>query len=296
MKKLGNTSSNVMEQHAPAVVEADDPMRALYRKLDFYPTPPWGARAGAQILKRFDARPLTVCDPACGEGHIIYPISEILGSALITGSDIYDYGKGFAVRDFLGGVHENEFDWGFANPPFEHIADFVRQMLYAARRGVAVFARLGFLCSADRYALNYTDKNCLTQCCPFVERIALTLGEWKPDASTATEYAWFFFVKNHKSLPISPIPPGTKDRLWRADDVRNFAKAGPAPLLEYAGVDPQPPQRTEFLPSPAHTNGERTAGGHAAPHAPEAARCISTDASRAGDGGAVCAAALGEMA
>ena len=67
---------------------------------------------------------------------------------------------------------------------------------------------------------------------PFIERLPMQLGEWDPDGSSAACYAWFFFHKGAPRLPVRPIPPGTKDRLHRAADVRRFAKLAPAPLFD----------------------------------------------------------------
>jgi hypothetical protein len=121
------------------------------------------------------------------------------------------------------------------NPPFEPAADFIRNALLEARRGVAVFARLAFMESAARYHMLWQAEPGLSHVAFFVERIALGLGRWDPNLRSATAYAWFFFDKQWPRLrapELIAIPPGTKLRLTKPDDVRRFARSKPAPLLE----------------------------------------------------------------
>jgi hypothetical protein len=58
---------------------------------------------------------------------------------------------------------------------------------------------------------------------PFVERVPMVKGRWDPDASTATCYAWFVWVRD--TAPRAPfwIPPGCRTALTRADDRQRFA-------------------------------------------------------------------------
>jgi hypothetical protein len=125
-----------------------------------------------------------------------------------------------------------------------------RQGLFAAKRGVAVLCRLSFLESEDRYQLLYTDRNCLTLCAPFCERVPMQLGSRDPELHSATSYAWFFFVKGFRPMPIEAIPPGTRDRLWKSDDVLRFAKPSAIPLFE---------QNSRVTPSPASAEREKAA-------------------------------------
>lgn len=236
--KKGNTSSAVMAQRAPADVEADDAQKRRWRALDFFPTPPWGARAGAEIIQRFDPLALVVKESACGEGHMSEPLREYFPHT--RASDINDYGKGFAVEDFLLSSDDVVCDWMVTNPPFGQAEEFVRHGLRVARSGVAVLCRLQFLECEERYELLYGGKHPLTLCAPFCERLPMQLGCWNPDLSSATAYAWFFFVKGVNPLPIEPIPPGTRDRLWKRDDVRRFCKPSPIPLFEISREQPSP--------------------------------------------------------
>lgn len=229
-RKASNKSSAVKQQRAAKVQEGDTPAQALYRLLNFYPTPPWGARAGAEILREMDPDAKVIWEPACGEGHMAEPLKEYFPSVIAT--DIHDHGYGQVLDFLLLKDAPFEVDWLITNPPFDHAATFLRQGLRFARRGVALLCRIAFLEGGDRYPDLYLGENPMTVCSPFIERLPMQLGEWDPDGSSAACYAWFFFHKGAPRLPIRSIPPGTKDRLHRASDVRRFAKLAPAPLLD----------------------------------------------------------------
>ena len=60
----------VMAGRAPAAVEGDEALTALHRQLDYFPTPPWAARAGAELIRFVDPEARTIWEPACGDGHM----------------------------------------------------------------------------------------------------------------------------------------------------------------------------------------------------------------------------------
>lgn len=223
-------SRAVVEDHAPATVEADDPRKALWRKLDFYGTPPWAGRAGAEIIQRLDPDVSTAWEPACGEGTMAEPLGEYFAT---WASDLHDYGKGYKVADFRGpSPFSGRPEWVITNPPFAYAAEFLARGLEVAHRGVALLCRLSFLATGDRYLPLYRSEHPMTLCAPFMERVPMVLGPWDPAAGTMTEYAWFFFMKGAAPRPIDPVPPGTRDRLTKPDDVRRFCKPAPAPLFD----------------------------------------------------------------
>lgn len=229
-------SRAVMERRAPNVVEADDAKTALYRKLEFFPTPPWAARAGAELVRQIDPQARDVWEPAAGEGHMAEPLRQYF--AKVRPSDIHDYGRGYSVTDFLLDDGPPVTDWLITNPPFRLGAEFIIHGLARARRGVAILARTAFLEGAERYHAIYCPPYPMTQFSPFCERVGMSLGGWDAETSTATSYAWFFFAKTAaaaKRAEVVHIPPGTKFRLTRADDVAKFGAkkpVAPAPLLD----------------------------------------------------------------
>lgn len=214
---FGHTS--VMSNRAPAAPG----------ELDYFPTPPWAARAGGELIQRLDPGPWSCWEPACGEGHMAHGLLDYFEGGVFA-SDIFDYGYG-SVRDFLaddGGAPS--VDWIVSNPPFIKGEAFVRRAWPLARRGVAMLLRLVFLEGAARYRLFYED--CLLSAvAPFAERVPMVKGRWDPNASSATAYAWFIWIKPETGrapdgVRVVPIAPGAKARLTRDSD-RRFIPAGP---------------------------------------------------------------------
>lgn len=249
MKHSVKGNRAVMETHAPQVVEADDPQTALYRKLEYFPTPPWGARAGAELLLRLDPQARTARDPGCGYGHLVHGARGYFAGG-VTGFDIHDYG-GLQERRLVDYMSREAdalpmVDWEVFNPPFSKAAEWVRLGMKRARRGVALFIRSGWLDTPDRHALCYGDAPLGVEA-PFFERIGLKLGGWDPALKPPTTYSWFYFFKpdaapiwlrelqDSAGMPVNattPIGPGTQSRLTHADDARLFGEQTAMPLFE----------------------------------------------------------------
>lgn len=212
--------------------------------LDYFPTPPWAARAGGELIRAIDPEALTCWEPACGGGHMVHGLRDHFG--FVMASDIHDHGwPGLtATADFLSDssdrfAAEVDVDWIVTNPPFVMGEAFVRTAWDRARRGVAMLLRLQFLEGGARYRL-FQDVP-LYAVAPFAERVPMVKGRWDPNASSATAYAWFIWIK--PAVPgfgqpprVSFIAPGTRTRLSRPEDVRLFVGESDAPLFE----SPQP--------------------------------------------------------
>lgn len=225
-------SAAVMARKAPRTVEDDSPQVRLWRSLDFFPTPPWATRAGAEILRMLDPRCRVVREPACGEGHMAGPLREYFE---VLPSDVHDHGRGFPVVDWLDPYawgDEPDCDWIFSNPPFGIADTFVKLGLKRARRGVALLLRLAFIEGVERYQLMAGEDTSLTVLAPFSERVPMTLGRWQVDATSATAYAWFFWMKDAAARPVRMIAPGTRRRLSRPTDASLYGWQPPVPLLE----------------------------------------------------------------
>lgn len=225
----------VMAGRAPAGVEGDDARQALHRTLDYFPTPPWAARAGADLIQRIDPGARTLWEPACGEGHMAAPLAERF---TVFASDVHPFGYGQQL-DFLSDeAGALTADWIVTNPPFAIAGEFARLGLDRARRGVALLLRLQFLEGIARQPLLFGDRP-LTVCAVFAERVPMTLGRWDTRAASATAYAWFLWYKNERRLNgdrlaprLQSIPPGTRHRLWHPDDARRFGWKSEAGLLD----------------------------------------------------------------
>lgn len=206
--------------------------------LDYFPTPPWAARAGAEIIRAVDPGRWTAWEPACGEGHLAHGLADYFSSVAAT--DVHDYGFG-DVLDFLapdGWIPATPSDaqrpdWIITNPPFKLGEAFVRRAYSIARRGVAMLLRLQFIEGNRRHALFAADCP-LTVLAPFCERVPMVKGRWDPEASSATAYAWFIFQKDGPvaNATVRLIPPGTKERLTRPGDLARFGLSETAALFD----------------------------------------------------------------
>lgn len=221
IRPAGHTS--VMSSRAPA---PDD--------LDYFPTPPWAARAGGELIARLDPGRWSCWEPACGGGHMALGLADHFASIRCT--DIHDHGGGAELlADFLSDdLDELEpVDWIITNPPFVLGDAFVRTAYRRAQRGVAMLLRLVFLEGGKRFRLLHEDCP-LSVVAPFSERVPMVKGRWDPEASSATAYAWFVWLKDRPetTATLVPIPPGTRSRLSAVGDVERFNGAAAAPLFD----------------------------------------------------------------
>jgi len=224
----GNRSTAVMQRR----VEASD-------SLDDFPTPPWATRALCEKLVAHGERLhlMHAWEPACNRGYMARPLGEFFDAVHAT--DVFEYGYPGqdGCADFLidWGQDVPDVDWVITNPPFRLAADFVRQGLRVARRGVAVFVRMSFVEGQGRYDALFRDTP-ERWVMPFVERAVLWSGvlldpdvpirrwnekqqKWvieKP--TTATSYAWLIWTLGHDGLPqLDRIAP-CRRRLTRPGD------------------------------------------------------------------------------
>lgn len=226
----GRNASAAVVQNKVAVSEADTPERALQRRLNFFPTPPWAARAGADHLQAMFPDAETVLEPACGMGHIAGPAAEFFPQVLA--SDVHDWGGGFPVRDWLSDDWEEPAcDLLYTNPPFDLAEEFVLRGLRRSRLGVALLLRIAFLEGGERHAILAGDKARLTQVVIFSERVSMVMGRWDPKSGLATAYGLFVWSKVHEPQPPTWFPPGTRDRLWRRDDPAVYGFKPPISLF-----------------------------------------------------------------
>jgi len=222
MRAAGHTS--VMASRA----EAPD-------SLDFFPTPPWSTRALCEIVfpkLGFDLGGAIVWEPACGEGHMANVLDEYVGAGLVLRSDVHDYGIGAMSGSFVGeGLDVIEPgllgsgrapDWIITNPPFALAEDFLERALREARVGVALLVRSVWSEGRGRYERVFS-KTPPIAVAQFAERVPMVKGRWDPEASSATAYAWFVWLRGSAvETRLIWIPPGQRQRLTRPDDVARF--------------------------------------------------------------------------
>lgn len=241
----------VMEGTAGTAVAGDDPVTALYRSLSFFPTPPWAARACAELIRLLDPAARTAWEPGCGQGHFAGPLAETF--AVVRASDVHDYGFG-QVHDFLTGepnlwcaeaLAPGAVDWVISNPPFPMAEAFIERGLQVAGRGVAMLCRLPFVETVGRYPLMRR----AAVIAPFSERVPMHLGRWEPDGDTMTSCALFVFLQPSaladcpfreaieacwaaEGSLIRLIRPGQCERLTREDDRVVYAGEASPGLLD----------------------------------------------------------------
>lgn len=161
--------------------------------LDFFPTPLWATRALCEhVIKLGSCR---VWDPACGDGAMVRALGEY--ALAVAGSDVHDYGRGFAVHDFLmpfmpDGIGAS--DWIITNPPFRLAQEFIQRGLDLAEYGVAMLVRSVFVESIGRYEQLFRPRP-PALIAQFVERVPMLKGRLDKDASTATSYAWIVWTR-----------------------------------------------------------------------------------------------------
>jgi hypothetical protein len=232
----------VMADCARGEVEGDDAQERLWRRLNYFPTKPWAARAGGELINEIDppkAGQRWWCwEPACGDGRMAYGLADYFQHVHAT--DIHDYGGELQCGcplDFLSPAADaiDQADWIVTNPPFSLAAEFVQAGLRRAKRGVAILARTAWLDTQGRFAMFFGDPIKGTQAlyaiAPFFERVPMTLGGRGKD-NTATAYAWFIWMQPGAAADMSyatrrllalrpevwPIPLGTRERLTRPED------------------------------------------------------------------------------
>lgn len=206
-----NTSHAVMQQRSEP-----------HNSLDDFPTPPWATRA---LLEYFRSQCRVFDDKSCREpsanrGHMVKPLSEYFKSVIA--SDIFDYGAGYPVADYLF-FDPVMTDWTITNPPFRLAEQFIQQAHQQSRVGIAMIVRTAFLESVGRY-------NGLFSKCPpshvlqFSERVVMHKGKLSEKGSTATAYCWIVWMVGSHGTKFDWIPPCRK-KLERIEDYHEEAAA-----------------------------------------------------------------------
>lgn len=200
-----NRSSAVMQQRSEPHTSLDD-----------FPTPPWATRALCEWIKTQQdwTNSQTCREPAANRGHMVKPLREYFGD--VEASDIFDYGVGFPVQDYLFGPPPRAMDWTVTNPPFRLAEQFIERALETSLCGVAVIVRSAFLEGVGRYRglFNVTPPTDVLQ---FSERVVMHKGKLSAKGSTATAYCWLVWRKGETGTRFHWIAPSRK-KLERAGD------------------------------------------------------------------------------
>lgn len=176
--------------------------------LDFFPTPPWAARALVEhVIKDLAVVKTQSClEPACGEGHMARALKPYFKE--LESYDVHDYGYGKRAN-YLN-MHFYDWDWIITNPPFRLAEDFILKAFMEANVGVAMLVRTNFLEGINRHKNLFTPLPplCVAQ---FAERVPMHKGRLEPKGSTATAYCWMVWSKKNKNpTQLMWIPPCRK--------------------------------------------------------------------------------------
>ncbi|MBB4207239.1 methyltransferase [Roseinatronobacter bogoriensis] len=201
-----NTSSAVMQRRS----EPHD-------SLDDFPTPPWATRALCEWLSAEGLPSFCLArEPAANRGHMVKPLAEHF--AYVDASDIFDYGAGYRVQDYLFGPLPNMVDWTITNPPFRLAEQFIERAINTSEEGVAVIVRSAFLEGVGRHSrlFSVTPPTDILQ---FTERVVMHKGKLSAKGSTATAYCWLVWdlCAEIKQTRFHWIPPCRK-RLEKPED------------------------------------------------------------------------------
>lgn len=203
------------------------------KALDFFPTPPWATRALIEVLSEHAPELADwygwVYEPACGEGHMAGTLREFFLD--VRSSDVFDYGMGYDVVDFLDPAFE--FEPGTAlitNPPFNSALDLALKSYRCGVRYTCLLVRLAWIEGAERHRRLFSHHP-PALICPFVERVPMVAGRYDPSASSATAYAWVCWIGTATTTRLVWIPP-CRSRLEKPEDIERWCKSEPLPLFD----------------------------------------------------------------
>ena len=148
----------------------------------------------------------------------------------VFGSDVHDYGEGYAQGSFVGGGFDQASapwrpDWVITNPPFNLAQEFALRAIDEALGGVALLVRSNWAEGGERYRDLFGPRppSFIAQ---YVERVPMVAGRYDPDAASATAYAWFVWARGQgDGTRFVWIPPGAEKRWTRPDDRARFCRS-----------------------------------------------------------------------
>lgn len=162
--------------------------------LDDFPTPPWATRALCEWLYSIDPALAfyDVREPAANRGYMAYALADYFGRVQV--ADIFDYGAGYEVADYLFGPLPDRTHWTITNPPFRLAEQFISRALDTSDCGVAMIVRSAFLEGVGRFN-NLFRVTPPTHILQFSERVVMHKGRLSAKGSTATAYCWLVWDK-----------------------------------------------------------------------------------------------------
>ena len=195
---------------------------------DFFPTPPWAARAlcAQRIVAGYPRH--GVWEPAAGRGDLVKGLRDAFEMVLAT--DIHPRAAGIEALDFLGGwpphithwLADEVPPWVITNPPYNLADAFVVRALDGGVRRLAMLLPLNWLAGGRRYERLFTGRYRPDLVLVLCERPAILRGRLLRRGAdgarqtTATNYAWVIwerwaFAGQTLARPVVHwIPPGAR--------------------------------------------------------------------------------------
>lgn len=183
--------------------------------LDDFPTPPWAGRALMEHVLRPSPR-LKLWEPAANRGFLLRGLRDYFRACYA--SDVFDYGAGFDVSDYVEERAPQQVDFIITNPPFNLAYAFIDKALKETTVGCAFLVRTAFLEGVNRYHALWS-RTPPAYVAQFAERVPMVKGRCDPEASTATNYCWVVWLHHRPALEtlMKWIPP-CRSQLERQGD------------------------------------------------------------------------------
>jgi len=146
----------------------------------------------------------------------------------VEAADVFDYGAGYPVNDYLFGDAPEAVDWTITNPPFRLAKQFIDRAYQTSLCGVAVIVRSAFLEGIGRYN-DLFSKNPPNHIVQFSERVVMHKGRLSEKGSTATAYCWLVWrsAADEGSTTFHWFPPCRKRLERNSDyDMQTLERAG----------------------------------------------------------------------
>lgn len=194
--------------------------RSSLKGRDDFPTPPWATRALTQVVLPHigvDLRNQKVLEPACGRGHMVRTLEET--GAKVRGSDLHDYGQGFALRNFTIGALAHPCNWVITNPPYKHAHIFFSRASMCSLFGCALLMRLNWLQGEMRYSTVFHTMPPRIVAV-FSGRIPARKGRVVKSASVFFQHCWVVWQwsTRKRETELFWIPPNAQELFEKDED------------------------------------------------------------------------------
>lgn len=163
--------------------------------LDYYGTDPKTTEALLQKEDFYD----DIWEPCAGHNLMVDKLREI--GYNVKASDIFDYGYGHEIEDFLKTKAKNVDMDIVTNPPYNMAGEFVEKALKVVKKGrkVCMLLRLQFLEGSKRYQKIYKNNPPKTVYVFTNRQVCSKVDDFTEGSAVA--YCWIVWKKGYKGAP-----------------------------------------------------------------------------------------------